>query len=130
MPDSSGEPVPSKRSRSFRENWNRLSRLLIELRAAAIQTAPDDKGHVSATFSLLQQIGYRRDDARKIMSAATQGRKRGRPPGNGCKTWQSIGKDPRCFSGEPAISYSLSLQRLRDPADFPFLYALARLGEN
>ena len=37
---------------------------------------------------------------------------------------------PTTFLSEHAIKFSLNLQRLRDPADFPCLYPLARLGEN
>jgi len=51
----------------------------MDLRASATQTGPDNKGLVSETFRLLQEIGCNGDGAKKIISAVTQGRKRGRP---------------------------------------------------
>ena len=79
LSDLSREPVPSERSRAYRKRFNQLTKLSIDLRAAAIQTGPDNKRLVSETFSLLKEMGYGNDDARKIISAVTKPRKRGRP---------------------------------------------------
>ena len=82
MSDISRRPVPSARSRTYQERLNRLTNLLFDLRAAATQTGPDNKGLVCETFSLLQEIGYSRDAAGNITFAATGRRKRGAPAKN------------------------------------------------
>jgi hypothetical protein len=79
MSDNSRRRVPSLPSRTYRERFNRLTNLLLDLRTAATQTVPENKGLVRETFNLLQEIGYSKNAAGKITHAATRRRKRGAP---------------------------------------------------
>lgn len=78
MSDNSPGRRKLRRRPSNEELFNKLNHRLIDLRVAA-QSDPDNKTVVKEADDVLKEIGYTQADARKIVSAMTKRRKRGRP---------------------------------------------------